>query len=385
MRRASGWVLATVGAVCAAGWALEVRSPTRIEWQAVSLPGCAAFKAEGLVLQQEDGDTVWASRGWDIYRSRSAGPFERVASVRPALGEAWGGYLRTLRRMYGYQELLEVVPLRPDLLLAFGGGAIYRLDLARGSQELVHTLRYFGRGKGRGVMSRIAVDDRGDVYFGEYSDVMDPHSIRIWQGADEARTWTVAYEFAPGQAEHVHGVQWDPYGRLLWVMTGDMDSESRIGFSSDRGTHFEWLGQGEQRFRACSLLFTPDAVLWATDTEENHLYRWSRTTREVQQLADMPAQSLYAEPLDDETNLVGQSAWDGRVYVVRNDGSMHAIARFTPVAVPHHPIPGVRLARGQRERRPWVYFNPLRTREEEATIYRVARPEVDSCSLPGST
>ena len=382
MRRRTRWTLAIAAAAAVAAGTWQVHTPSRVEWEPSPLPGCAASKAAGLVLQEEDGSTVWATQAWDVYRSTGGGPFVRVASVRPALGEAWGGYLRALRSAYGYQELLEVIALRPDLLVAFGGGHVYRLDLARDTQDDVLTLRYFGRGKGRGVMSRIAVDDRGDVYFGEYSDVPESHTIRVWRGTDEGRTWSTAYEFPAGEALHVHGVEWDPYAKLLWVMTGDTDAQSRVGFSPDHGAHFTWIGQNDQRFRACSLLFTPDAVLWATDTEDNHLLRWTRATGAIETLAAMPAQSLYATALDEGANLVGQSAWDGAAYLVHDDGSMQAIARFTPVAAPGHPIPGMRLARGGPDPIPWVYLNPLRTREHEAAIVRIARADVGACSPP---
>jgi hypothetical protein len=387
VQRRTRWTLAVSAAVVAAALAWQVHTPSHVDWEPLSLPGCAASRAAGLVLQEEEPDgTVWATQGWDVYRSTGGGPFARVTSVRPPVGEAWGGYLRALRSAYGYQELLEVVALRPELLLAFGGGHVYRLDLGRGTQDDVLTLRYFGRGKGRGVMSRIAVDDRGDLYFGEYSDVLEPHTIRVWRGTDEGRAWTTACEFGAGEALHVHGVQWDAFAKVLWVMTGDTDAQSRIGFSADHGAHFEWIGQNEQRFRACSLVFTPDAVLWATDTEDNHLLRWSRATHAIETVAAMPAQSLYAEGLDDGTSLVGQSAWDGAAYLVRDDGTMHAVARFTPVAAPGHPIPGMRLARGDRERtrdgRPWAYLNPLRTQEDEAAIVRIARADLPACSPP---
>ncbi|HEY8041535.1 MAG TPA: hypothetical protein VIF15_17130 [Polyangiaceae bacterium] len=382
MRRRTRWWLAAVTVALAGALAWEVHTPSQVAWEPVSLPGCSALKAEGLVLQQEDGHTVWASRGWDIYRSQEGGPFQRVATLHPPAGEAWGGYLRTLRSSYGYQELVEVLPLRPDLLLVFGGGSVYRLDLPRGTQEHVLTLRYFGRGKGRGVMSRIARDEHDDVYFGEYSDVWEDHTIRIWRGSDEARTWSVAYEFPAGQALHAHGVQWDPHAHALWVMTGDTDAQSRIGFSNDGGAHFEWIASGNQSARACSLVFTPEAVMWATDTEDNHLVRWSRSTHAITVLADLPAQSLYAEPLDEGRSLIGQSAWDASVYLLGDDGALFPVARFTPEPQAGRPIPGMRLARGAREARPWVEFNPLRTEQDEAAIYRVAMEDVRSCSPP---
>jgi hypothetical protein len=308
MRPRARVTLVGASAVAVAGLVWQVHTPARVRWEPAILPGCAAWKADGLVLQEEDGGTVWASQGYDVYRSQNGEAFERVASLRPPLGEAWGGYLRTLRKAYGYEELLEVLPLQADVLLVFGGGGVYRIDLANDTQTLVHTLRYFGRGRGRGVMSHIAVDDHGDVFYGEYSTVLESHTIRIWRGTDEGQTWTTAYELPAGEALHAHGVQWDPVAHLLWAMTGDTDAQSRIGFSADHGEHFEWIAQGQQLDRACSLIFTPDAVLWATDTEDNHLVRWSRSTRDVSVLADMPGQSLYAEPLDHRRSLVGQSA-----------------------------------------------------------------------------
>jgi len=355
--------------------------PARIDWRAVELPGSRAFKASGLVLQYEDGQTIWASRGYDIYRSVDQGPFERVAALRPPLGESWGGYSRTLRTRLGHQELLEVLPLRPDLLLVFGGGGVYRLDLTRQAQERVLTLRYFGRGKGRGVMSAIAVDDQGSIFFGEYTNLETPHTCRLWRSSDEGRSWTTAYELPEGAVLHIHGVQWDPDAKVLWLMTGDASAETYLGFSHDRGEHFEWIGEGHQLYRTCSLFFTPEAVFWATDTEENHLVRWSRATKQTTIVAETPAQALYGEPLDTQTSLLGQSGWDAAVYRLSGDGQLHAIARFTPVAI-RYPIPGMRLARGSRGPRHWIVFNPLRTLEDDAAIYRVRIEDVAACAPP---
>jgi hypothetical protein len=360
----------------------QVHTPASVAWEPAPLAGCAAMKAEGLVLQQESSDVVWATQGYDIYRSRGGGPFERVFRVRPPFGEPWGGYLSGLRRHFGYQELTEIVPLHDDLLLAFAGGAVYRIDLALQEQELVLTLRYFGRGKGRGVMSRIAVDDQGRIFFGEYMSLYHPHTTRLWRSEDEGRTWSTAYELTGADAGHVHGVEWDPYGRALWMMTGDNAAESRLGLSTDGGTHFTWVGVNDERFRACSLIFTVDAVLWATDTWDNRLLRWNRTSGAIDDLGPLPSESLYAQQLDGSSALVSQSNWDASVLLVRVDGSVRAIARFTPDRVSGRPLPGVRLARGSSASRRWIYFNPLRTTEEEAAIYRVAIDDLASCTPP---
>ena len=103
------------------------------------------------MLQQEKPGVVWASQGFSLYRSQGGGPFEKVFTIVPRFGEAWAGYLRTLRRLFGYQELVELLPIRPNLLVVFAGGDIYRVDLARGEQERVQRLRYFGRGRAPGA------------------------------------------------------------------------------------------------------------------------------------------------------------------------------------------------------------------------------------------
>jgi hypothetical protein len=376
-------LFAVVIAALALAWS-ELWIPAGVPWQAIALPGCAAERAEGLVLQEEMRDgTVWATRGYAIYRSVQGGPFERVGQVRPPLGEAWGGYSRSLRRAFGYQELVELIPLGSGTLIAFAGGAIFRIDLAAQMQEEVYRLRYFGRGKGRGVMSRIAVDERGRIFFGEYTTARDgPHTVRIVRGSDDGRSWTTVHEFAAGEAFHIHGLEWDPFGRALWVMTGDADEESRIGFSRDGGETFEWVGEHAQAFRACGLVFGPDAVLWATDSEENHLMRWSRTTHLATALGAAPAQSLYAQGFADGTGIIAQSTWDASAALVDASGTMKTIARFTPTMRPGQPFAGVRLARGSASSSPWIYLNPLRTEEEEAAIFRIPARDLQQCSPP---
>ncbi len=366
------------------GLADQARNPERVEWVDAHAPHCRASKAEGLVLQEENGDAVWATRGYDIYRSLGGGPFERIAAVRPPFGEPWLGYLSELRALFGYQELVEAIPLAPNLVLAFAGGAIFRLDLARHTQERVLTLRYFGPGKGRGVMSRIAIDDAGRIFFGEYVNEAGPHSVRVWRGEDQGRRWIVAHEFAPGEVGHIHGLQWNGDTHTLWLMTGDADSESGIGYSTNGGEQFEWLGRG-QRFRACSLLFLGESVVWATDTDEKQLLSWSSATHAVRQIRELPAQSLYAETLDATRGLVALSNWDAAALLVTGDGLVRKVAQFNPIEIEGHPFAGIRLARGRPPARDWIYLNPLRTVEEEAAIYRFPVTDLATCQIGDAT
>jgi hypothetical protein len=120
-------------------------------------------------------------------------------------------------------------------------------------------------------------------------------------------------------------------------------------------------------------------VTWATDVEsENSLMQWSRATGKVTRLDNLFAQSLYAEQIEADLSLISSNNWDAALYEL-GDGGLRAVARFTPREVPGWPLPGVRLARGRGLGGNWLYFNPLRTVEEEAAIYRISREEAGTC------
>jgi hypothetical protein len=370
--------LLLLGVAAMLGW--DLHTPKQVSWFPASIEDRPAERADGLVLQHEVGDDVWASQGFSVYRSREGGPFNREFTLWPRAGLAWAGFSRSLRDYFGYQELVEVVPLDARTLLVFGGGDIYRVDLDSGRQQWVHRLRYFGRGEGRGVMPHgIAIDDRGSLYFGEYptGPPAPTRSIQILRSDDGGKTWLTAHEFAaPESVRHVHGVQWDPEGRRLWVTTGDTDAESRIGWSVDQGRSFTWIGAGTQDFRACSLLFLPATVVWGPDAVRrgNSVWIYEREREKAApSAARLPGPSFYAQRIGRDEGIVGLSELTAEAWLVDGSGAASRIAAWAMLPDPTRPHPGVRLARGE-SRSPWIYLNPLRTIPERSAIYRLRRP-----------
>lgn len=359
--------------------AWDVGTPQRVAWVPARWQGLDGARADGLVLQHEAAGTVWASRGWSVYRSRNGGDFERVFTLRPRFGEPWAAASRTLRRLFGYQELVEVVPLRDDLLVVFGGGDAWRVDLVAGTQEHVHALRYFGRGKGRGVMPfGVTSTPDGDIYYGEYPTESDgPGTVRVWRSRDEGRHFETAFEFLPGEVRHIHNVQWDPFSASLWMGTGDADTRSMIGSSRDGARHFEWIGRGSQLFRVVSLVFLPDAVAWATDADTTppSMLRWRRDQQIVEPLpGSLPAPTFYAQAIDEHHALLGLAEHDASLWTWEPGRPPRRLAQWTLPATRRGPHPAVRLARrapGACGAGDMMYVNPLRTVEEEAAIWRI--------------
>jgi len=360
----------------------QVRTPRRVRWHEVEHQGMAAQVAPGLVLQHDDGSSVWASLGYSIYRSVCGGDFRRVARIRPPLGEAWGGYLRSLRHRFGYQELIELWPLDDDRLLVFAGGWVHLMELPGGRQRRTHRLRWYGRGKGRGLMTfGLAGAADGSVYFAEYVTEPGDRSTGIWRSRDSGERWELAFEFEPGQVRHIHTVHADGDGSL-WIGTGDRDEQCFVGRSGDGGSSFEWIGQGSQVNRACVFVGFDDVVLWPTDAdfEQNHVVRWQRGTGEVTVDSELPDVTYYATRADGERALLGLAQGVAQAWVAYKDGSAEAWLDWPVSAVPPRrgPSPGVRLARGDSQTGEHLHLNPLRTTAHEAAIFRFARTD-----LPG--
>lgn len=367
--------------LAAAAWLVELRTPRRVAWREVRHDGVPASLARGLVLQHDDGETVWASLGYSIYRSDAGSAFRRVARLRPPPGETWGGYSRTLRRRFGYQELLELWPLDNDRLLVVGGGHVHVLDLSTGRARRTHRLRYFGRGRGRGLMA-FGLDRGADgsLYLAEYVTESGERPTGIWSSRDDGETWQLAFEFEPGAVRHVHTVHCDPHDGAVWIGTGDRDEHCFVGVSRDRGRSFEWAGHGRQIHRTCAFACFRDVVLWATDAdfEQNHVVRWHRDTGAVTVDAGLPDVTYYASRVDADRALLGLAQGAAEVWVARRDGSAAPWLSWPVRGVPPRrgPSPGVRLARGRNETGSWLHVNPLRTIPHEAAIVRVARTEL---------
>jgi hypothetical protein len=111
------------------------------------------------------------------------------------------------------------------------------------------------------------------------------------------------YRFQKGTIRHIHAVQFDSFSKRVWIATGDHDSECQIGFfkSAPSGSELEVVASGTQRTRAVSLLFTNDFVYWGTDADgrsdfaqANHIYRWSRQTHKVEELAKVGGPVYYS-------------------------------------------------------------------------------------------
>jgi hypothetical protein len=84
--------------------------------------------------------------------------------------------------------------------------------------------------------------------------------MRIYKytpGSDKLET---VYVFPPKSTRHIHGLYFDPYTNSIFCLTGDAEEECKILRSFDGFKTMEVIGQGDETWRAVSILFDKDYV-----------------------------------------------------------------------------------------------------------------------------
>lgn len=357
----------------------DMRTPSAVAWQPMEVDGQRLERASGLVLQEEKDGVLFASDGFSIYRSEGDRGFLKVHTVKPPFGFAWAAYSRTLRRFLGFEESIEVLPLGADLLLVFVGGEIHRVDLQTRETEIVHRLRYYGRGEGRGIMPfGITTDSEGRVYYGEYVTrrLGEGETVALFRSDDQGRNFEIVYEFPAIVVRHIHAVQWDPYGDVLWMGTGDGDEQSRIGFSKDFGKTFLWVGQGSQDFRTVNFVFSEDHVAWLSDTIQipPRAHRWLRENWEIRSSArSLPGHGHYMQGIGDGFSLGSTAEEVASLWLIGPELEMEKILEWPPGETGLSGFGAIRLARGGPVDDDRLHISPLRVAEKAPAIYRMSR------------
>lgn len=267
----------------------------------------------GLRCQAIQGPTIWASKGYRVYESSDMGrTWQRMGRlpVHPAhdLLSRFTPFRRLLR--LGVHNLLV---LENKIILAVANSCIFRCNNQRQRFELVHELR-----RGRSPLSQgMCQTSGGYIYYGEYWSNPDREAVHLWRSTDDGLSWETVYTFSAGSIRHIHAVQHDPFTGCLWVATGDRDHECRILCSSDGGRSFEVVGQGAQRWRAVSLMFTPEYVVWGTDVGmdtpqvSNYFCAWRRTDGTFKQLCAVDGPVYYSTQLSGGLLLAGTTVERG--------------------------------------------------------------------------
>ena len=208
--------------------------------------------------------------------------------------------------------------------------------LASENYEVAHVVD-FGTGlKPSGWLQNVGfcVLPDNSIVFVEYTREMVLYTANAWRiaaGTDitAPSSWVVVKQFrvAPNDTdeldesyiEHFHAAQYDPYGKTLYITTGDLGHKSQIWYSKDYGRTFtqqrfiengSYITSGQKQFRLLNITWTEDYAYWISDSaSQRGIMRCSRNANGV--LAEDGLVSL----LDIQPTSPGWPATYGQVYL----------------------------------------------------------------------
>jgi hypothetical protein len=244
-------------------------------------------------------DVLYASRGYDLLRTRisqgqeqnqipsDAHPWETVASFHPSYWRNWTAITNLSSRLVrgGFHALAV---LSSGEIVAAAPGAIITLRPDKSRFYITHKIT-----RGTRPLHITAVPG-GNVFWGEYFDNSSRDEVHIYASTDEGATWGVAYTFPKGAIRHVHNIVHDPWGKCLWLLTGDYGDECRIVRASYDFRQVDVVLQGHQQARAVACVPTEGGLYFSSDTplEGNAIYHLDRQGK-LAHLAPLSSSSTY--------------------------------------------------------------------------------------------
>lgn len=262
-----------------------------MEWRVEELPHLKGYTIEWA----EDGDYVLSSRN-KLFRSNSLQkPFEPLATISAPSWKATASNFRLAQRLLRFMVMNVVKLGNGDLFVTFDKS----VGLVSGGKyrELPGLVRPC-----RVLRSACAVDDKGDVYFGEYLANDERGEMRVYRYSLSSDRVEVVYTFPPNSIKHIHGIYFDEFTKTLVCLTGDKESECHIFRSGDGFKNIEVLGEGDETWRAVSIQFGRHKFYYGTDAEfrANQIYEVDRTTLDRKTIGEVSGTVFYSKRIGDD-------------------------------------------------------------------------------------
>lgn len=297
-----------------------------MEWKVEEIKALKGFTVEWA----EPGNYILSRRNRLFQTTSLDIPPKHLADIEAPGWKAAASRFRLAQRLLRFM-VTNVVPLaNGELFITFDKSAgVVRDGKYRtlgGMQRPCRVLR-----------SACAVDSNGEVFFGEYLANEERGPMRIYKYSPGAENIETAYTFPAGTIRHIHGIYLDPQTNGLICLTGDNDNECRIIRSDDGFRTMETIGEGDETWRAVSVLFRENSMVFGMDAEfqTNHIYEMNRETREKTSLGTVNGTVFYSKQIGDDLffattaeDAPSQTENVAAVWHVSPAGELNEITRF---------------------------------------------------------
>jgi hypothetical protein len=250
----------------------------------------------GYTLEWAEAENFYLSRQNRLFHTTSLKPpFKQIAKIDAPSWKQAASNFRLAQRLLRFM-VTNVVPLENgDLFVTFDKS----VGIIRGEKYL--ELKGLER-PCRVLRSACAIDESGDIFFGEYLDNAERGEMRIYKYSQGADAVEIAYVFPPNSIRHIHGLYYDAFTKSIFCLTGDNEKECQVVRSFDGFKTSEIVGQGDETWRAVSVLFSEKYFYYGTDAEfrANNIYKVNRETLERENLGEVSGTVFYSKQFGED-------------------------------------------------------------------------------------
>ena len=297
-----------------------------MNWSVQEIPELRGYTVEWA----EDGNYFLSRRNALYHSTDLKPPFKHLAVVAAPSWKQLASNFRLGQRLLRFM-VTNVVPLA-------NGEIFVTFDKTVG---VIRNGNYFSLGglvrPCRVLRSACAIDNNGDVYFGEYLANDERGEMSVYRYRPGSDSLDIAYTFPPKSIKHIHGIYFDPFTDSLLCLTGDDLHECRMVLTRDGFQSTETIGEGDETWRAVSILFDDEAMYYGMDAEfrSNHIYRLDRASTERRSLGEVNGTVFYSKQLGRDRffattaeNAPSQTENVAALWNVTDDGELREVAKF---------------------------------------------------------
>jgi hypothetical protein len=286
---------------------------------------------KGFAVEYAEENNFILSKKNQLFRAKNLKqPFELIATIDAPSWKNFASHFRLGQRLLRFM-VTNILPLpNGDLFVTFDKSVgIIRNGKYQDLKNLVRPCRV--------IRSACALDENGNVFFGEYLANDERGEMRLYKYTNGEDSLEIAYTFPPNSIKHIHGIYFDDFTKNLFCLTGDAESECQIISSTDEFKTFETVGRGDETWRAVSLLFDKNSFYYGMDAEfrTNFIYQVNRQTLERKQLGEVNGTVFYSKKLGSDLfftttaeNAPSQVENIAAIFHIEENGNMEKIVSF---------------------------------------------------------
>lgn len=257
-----------------------------MNWTVENVP-----ELKGYTVEWAEKNNFYLSKRNVIFHSENLKPpFKKITEIDAPSWKNLAANFRLAQRLLRFQ-VTNIIPLSEDnLFITFDKSVgVIRNGKYQTLKGLIRPCRV--------LRAACAVDEKGDVYFGEYLANAERGEMRIYKYSNGSDALEIAYTFPPNSIRHIHGVYFDKFSGSLFCLTGDDENECQFVRSNDGFQTTEIVGQGDETWRAVSILFDENNFFYGMDAEfrANLIYKLDRKTLERKSLGEVNGTVFYSK------------------------------------------------------------------------------------------